>query len=60
MNPSKLKSETTVLIHNLSFNGKWFTIDTFSIFYSTITCSLEGPQGQKTPGEMSCEMCSVC
>ena len=55
MNLSKLKSETTVLIHNLSFNGKWFTIDTFSIF-----CSLEGPQGQKTPGEMSCEMCSVC
>lgn len=50
MNLSKLKSENTVLIQNLSFHGKRLTIDMFSVSYPAITCSLEVPQG-KTPGK---------
>lgn len=47
MNLHKLRPENTALIQNLSFNGKWQTVDLSSASYSTITRSLEEPQGKK-------------
>lgn len=52
MNLNQLKSEKVTLIQILSFNGKWQAKDLVLISHSTITCSLELPQGKNPPGNV--------